>query len=106
MSTNYQYNSLSQLLSVLHTGASDGASYVYDNAGNRTSKQNLLTGITENYSYDPIYQLTQVLQRANTTESYTYDLVGNRLSSLLGGWPIFAFFWRMWECRNDHTQGS
>lgn len=69
---------------MLHTGASDGASYVYDNAGNRTSKQNLLTGITESYSYDPIYQLTQVLQGANTTESYSYDMVGNRLSSLLG----------------------
>ena len=32
--------------------------------------------------YDAIYQLTQVTQSATTTESYTYDAVGNRLSSL------------------------
>jgi len=83
VSTNYQYDSLSRLLSVLHTGANDGASYGYDNSGNRTSKQNLLTGITENYSYDPVYQLTQVLQGASQTESYHYDPVGNRLSSRL-----------------------
>jgi RHS repeat-associated protein len=41
-----------------------------------------LAGTTENYSYDAIYQLTQVAQGANTTESYSYDGVGNRLSSL------------------------
>jgi RHS repeat-associated protein len=38
--------------------------------------------VTSNYTYDPLYELTQVTQGANTTESYTYDLVGNRLSSL------------------------
>jgi RHS repeat-associated protein len=38
--------------------------------------------VTSNYGYDAIYELTSVLQGANTTESYTYDLVGNRLSSL------------------------
>ena len=31
------------------------ASYTYDNAGNRTSKTNYLNGITENYTYDPLY---------------------------------------------------
>src|SRR5581483_7657124 len=41
-----------------------------------------LNGITENYGYDNIYQLLQVTQGATTTESYTYDRVGNRLSSL------------------------
>jgi RHS repeat-associated protein len=53
-----------------------------DNAGNRTSKTDWQAGVTSNYSYDAIYQLTQVLQGANTTESYSYDPVGNRLSSL------------------------
>ena len=38
--------------------------------------------MTSNYGYDAIYELTSVLQGANTTESYTYDPVGNRLSSL------------------------
>ncbi len=65
VNTNYSYDSLSRLLSVLHqTGSTtiDGASYVYDNAGNRTSKTNYLNGITEGYTYDPLYQLTQVTQ--------------------------------------------
>jgi RHS repeat-associated protein len=60
----------------------DGAVYTYDAAGNRTSKADQRTGATSNYTYDPIYQLTQVTQGSSTTESYTYDLVGNRLSSL------------------------
>jgi RHS repeat-associated protein len=50
------------------------------------SKLNQLNGATENYTYDPIYQVTQVQQvlsgNTNTTETYTYDAVGNRLSSL------------------------
>ncbi|HWH57269.1 MAG TPA: RHS repeat-associated core domain-containing protein, partial [Terriglobales bacterium] len=32
--------------------------------------------------YDKIYELTQVMQGTNTTESYSYDPVGNRLSSM------------------------
>jgi len=38
--------------------------------------------VTSNYSYDAIYELTQVTQGSTTTESYSYDAVGNRLSSL------------------------
>jgi len=41
-----------------------------------------MAGVTSNYTYDPIYQLTQVTQGANTTESYSYDAVGNRTASL------------------------
>jgi len=36
---------------------------------------------TSNYTYDQLYELTQVTQGASTTESYSYDSVGNRLSS-------------------------
>ena len=85
ITTNYTYDSLSRLLSVLHqAGGStiDGATYTVDAAGNRTSKQDWLAGVTSNYTYDAIYQLTQVTQGTNTTESYSYDPVGNRLSSL------------------------
>src|SRR5207253_6884179 len=84
LATNYGYDNLSHLLSVLHQSGSttlDGASYTVDNAGNRTSKTDQLANVTSNYTYDPIYELTQVTQAA-TTESYTYDPVGNRLSSL------------------------
>jgi RHS repeat-associated protein len=85
INTNYSYDSVSRLLSVLHQAGSttlDGAGYGYDFAGNRTSKTNYLNNITEGYAYDLIYQLTQVTQGASTTESYSYDAVGNRLSSL------------------------
>jgi RHS repeat-associated protein len=85
VNTSYGYDSLSRLQSVLHkVGATtmDGASYAYDNAGNRTAKTNQLNNVTEQYVYDAIYELTRVSQGATTTESYTYDPVGNRLSSL------------------------
>jgi RHS repeat-associated protein len=74
---------------VLHASGpnpSDGAGYTYDSAGNRTSKQNVQTGGEEDYTYDAIYQLTQVTQTVNgaasTTEKYGHDAVGNRLPSL------------------------
>jgi RHS repeat-associated protein len=85
VTTNYTYDNLSHLLSVLHQVSSstiDGAAYTYDSAGNRTAKTNELSAVTSNYTYDPLYELTQVTQATNTTESYSYDPVGNRLSSL------------------------
>lgn len=92
ITTNYSYDSLSHLLSVLHqagTNVLDGASYTYDPAGNRTSKGNYLNGVTSNYTYDALYQLTQVTQGTSTTESYSYDAVGNRLSS--SGVPNYSY---------------
>ncbi|HKV61868.1 MAG TPA: hypothetical protein VJO16_08145 [Candidatus Acidoferrum sp.] len=85
ISTNYTYDSLSRLLSVLHqsgTTTLDGAIYTVDNAGNRTSKADQLAGVTSNFTYDSIYELTGVTQGTNTTESYSYDPVGNRTASL------------------------
>jgi RHS repeat-associated protein len=85
VATNYQYNTLSRLLSVLHQAGSstiDGASYTLDAAGNRTANTNQLSGVTSNYTYDKIYELTQVTQGTNTTESYSFDPVGNRTASL------------------------
>ena len=38
--------------------------------------------VTSNHTYDPLYEPAQVTQATNTTESYSYDPVGNRLSSL------------------------
>jgi len=81
VNTSYTYDSLSRLLSVLHqTGNTtlDGASYAYDAAGNRTSKTALPSNLASAYTYDPVYELTKVMQGATTKESYTYDTVGNR----------------------------
>ncbi|MBI2678494.1 MAG: RHS repeat protein [Candidatus Koribacter versatilis] len=86
ISTSYSYDSMSRLLSVLHqaggTTTIDGATYTVDSVGNRLSKTNQINGTTDSYTYDLIYQLTQVAQAGNTTESYSYDAVGNRQSSL------------------------
>jgi len=84
INTNYNYDSVSHLLTVLHQAGSttlDGASYGYDYAGDRTSKTNYLNGTTSNYGYDAVYELQHVTQGGSTTESYSYDAVGNRLSS-------------------------
>jgi len=86
--TTYGYDPVSRLLSVLHKLGSttlDGAVYTYDNAGNRLTRVDQRTSTQLNYTNDHIYQLTQVTQGTKhppTVESYTYDLVGNRLSSL------------------------
>jgi YD repeat-containing protein len=56
--------------------------YGYDLAGNRPSKTNQLNSTVSNYGYDNTYQLTGVTQEATGTEAYTFDPVGNRLSSL------------------------
>ena len=85
VTTNYSYDNLSRLLSVLHqvgTSTIDGAAYTYDSAGNRLTKTNELSAVTSNYTYDPLNELTQVTQATNTTESYSFDPVGNRLTSL------------------------
>ena len=85
VNTNYTYDSLSRLLSVLHqNGAStiDGATLHSGCYWEPHGEDGSMAGVTSNYTYDAIYELTQVTQAANTTESYTYDPVGNRLSSL------------------------
>jgi RHS repeat-associated protein len=102
VNTNYSYDGLSHLLSVLHqagVNTLDGASYTYDPAGNRASKTNYLNGVTSNYGYDPLYELTQVTQGTSTTESYSYDVVGNRLSS--SSVPTYSY-----NPSNELTQNS
>jgi RHS repeat-associated protein len=87
VTTSYSYDNLSRLLNIVHqlSGSTiDGDSYTLDSAGNRTSKSDALAGVTSNNTYDAIYELTQVTQAGAATESYSYDPVGNRLSSLGG----------------------
>ncbi len=85
ITTSYAYNPQSWLNSVLHKNGRttlDGATYTYDVANNRLSKQDNRTATTTSYTYDHIYQLLTAKQGTTTKESYTYDIVGNRLSSL------------------------
>jgi RHS repeat-associated protein len=87
--TSYSYDTLSRLLSVLHGGGAlpGSTGYTYDAAGNRTSKTAVQeaspnpVSVTSAYSYDPIYELTQAVVGGTLAESYSYDAVGNRLSS-------------------------
>jgi RHS repeat-associated protein len=58
-------------------------SYTVDNVGNRSSRTALPGNTSDSFTYDAIYQLTQVVQGGNTTENYAYDNVGNRTSSHL-----------------------
>jgi RHS repeat-associated protein len=85
VSTSYTYDLLSRLLSATHATRRttlDGASYTVDAVGNRTSRTPLPSGTATNYSYDGIYELLIATQGSTTKESYSYDVVGNRLSSL------------------------
>jgi len=60
IATSYGYDPVSDLLSVLHklgTTTLDGATYTYDNAGNRKTRTDKRTNVTLTYGYDNIYQL-------------------------------------------------
>src|SRR5260370_32734178 len=79
VTTNYAYDNLSRLQSVLHQLAGstiDGAAYTVDNAGNRTAKTDQGTGVTTNYGYDQIYQLLSATGGSNT-QSYNYEPGGH-----------------------------
>jgi hypothetical protein len=60
-SASYSYDSTGKLTSLSHKAALglpiDSFSYTHDKVGNRLSKKQLLQTI--NYSYDPLYRLTQ-----------------------------------------------
>ncbi|MEU4408617.1 DNRLRE domain-containing protein [Streptosporangium sp. NPDC023963] len=83
------YDKADQLLeSLLPKDAADGperkASFSYDLAGNlktQTEPKGNLTAeagdFTTTYAYDPIYQLTDVLNAAQHKITYVYDNVGN-----------------------------
>lgn|SRR2546422_565169 len=56
VTSSYQYDNLSRLLSVLHklsAATIDGASYAVDAVGNRTAKRDKQSNLTSTYTYDP-----------------------------------------------------
>lgn len=94
--TTYAYNSLNRLTDEVVKNAVGTTlalySYTMDNAGNRTgvTETQLLPNGTVNtrtvaYTYDNLYRLLSETisgdsQGGNGTVSYSYDLVGNRMS--------------------------
>src|SRR5260370_42153759 len=86
VTTNYAYDNLSRLQSVLHQLAGstiDGAAYTVDNAGNRTAKTDQGTGGTTNYGYDQIYQLLSATG-GGKTQKFTYHPPGQRRPRRVG----------------------
>src|SRR5262249_49349096 len=66
--------------------------YTYDNAGNRTRKQQL--DYTEDYVYDQRYRLAEVTRTGGSAGywQYTYDAVGNRLNEQHDGSVITSTY--------------
>ena len=82
--TTYSYNDNSWLTSMsTDLGATNITSYVYtyDNVGNRETMTD--NDGVHNYTYDDVYRLIDATHPHvyNPTESFTYDDVGNRMSS-------------------------
>jgi RHS repeat-associated protein len=86
ITTAYTYDNLNRLTRLkadLSATPITDFQYVYDNAGNRTRKQQL--DYTEDYTYDPLYRLTGATRSAGGTGlwQWAYDQVGNRTSAQL-----------------------
>jgi len=92
---SYNYDSLNNLLSLVNKVQSGAtiSSYAYENdkAGNRLAK--IEPDLKTTYAYDALYRLTQSIPvklkdngkekpEKNKSESYSYDPLGNRLTSL------------------------
>lgn len=91
-STAYAYDNADRLTSLVHRKGTDtiaSLAYAYDKVGNRT-KMTEQDG-DHNYTYDALYQLIRAThpQPANPTETFTYDPVGNRITSHLSSSYIY-----------------
>ena len=90
--TSYTYDAASQLTRLAHQlGATtiNSFDYAYDRVGNRTSKTT--RDGAHNYSYDTLNRLTQAVNPlpSNPLETFSYDPLGNRISSNQNGSSAF-----------------
>jgi RHS repeat-associated protein len=84
--TDYSYDKAGQVTAIEHTQRKAKkpfafAEYAYDKAGNRTAMKD--ADGQSNYAYDNLYRLTQAAHsdgKTTSTETFSYDAVGNRLS--------------------------
>jgi hypothetical protein len=84
--TTRSFDSITGWLGGSQSGLSGGAAlqndgYLYDKLGNVTQRQNNNAGLSENFSYDPVYRLKNSTLIANgvttTNLNVTYDPSGN-----------------------------
>jgi RHS repeat-associated protein len=89
-STEYTYDPLMQVKSIVAKDPGHNPvmtrDYTYSPVGNITSKGT--EHGTYTYQYDELYRLTQATNPTLPNEAYTYDLLGNRLTSAntTGSW--------------------
>ncbi|MDD4049321.1 MAG: hypothetical protein PHI90_11025, partial [Clostridia bacterium] len=80
--TYYDNNQLRELKNIKADGTiMDTYIYAYDNAGNQTSKEEMINGVikgTTNYEYDELNRLAKVTEPNGKITTYTYDYAGNR----------------------------
>jgi YD repeat-containing protein len=82
ITTSYQYNGLDRLIRLqdtLNTTTIADTQYKH-NAGVYMVQQTDQGG-THAYTYDAVYQLKAASYPGQTSESYSYDVAGNRTSS-------------------------
>jgi YD repeat-containing protein len=89
-SREYTYDPLMQAQSIISKDPAQNTlmtrSYQYSSAGNITTKDTEHGAYT--YQYDELYRLTQATNPTISDEAYTYDPLGNRLTSaaVTGSW--------------------
>ena len=83
--TNYEYNENGWLNLIKDSHGIVHYEMVYDPIGNITKRKDLIiSDRTESYSYDQIGQIISFL-RGSTSETWEYDLLGNRIKSITDG---------------------
>ena len=92
----YTYDNLNRLLSLvnkINSGVNISSfTYTYDNVGNRLSMTQD-SGLTTQYTYDNLYQLTQADYPEGSPfpdTTYNYDELGNRTSTQDGGTTSYS----------------
>ena len=84
VTADYGYDAADRLTSVVNEGPGGVLSsftYTLDDVGNR--QQVVTPEGTETYNYDDLYRLTGVTYPDSTSESFSYDEVGNRTATVV-----------------------
>jgi len=85
---NHSFDAVTNVLNSVTAGPSGGTllqnnSYLFDNAGNLTQRQDNVAGVTENAYYDSLNRLSHTVGDTNT--QLTYDTMGR-----LASWAVYG----------------